>query len=611
MLRGLITSLNNIHPEEGLDDDLTGSFLSNPRLGVRAITAAVLAVVFLLLWKVELLPSLSVRALILLCGLEILSLPVYHFLTRKFGKPLLQLYCRWFTDILIITVAIHFLGGEQAFAFSFSYCLVIFSTSMVLRIRGSILVATFCAACFMSLLYLEYAGKIHSPVVWNMDLGAEERWLFPVWIVIFFFLTAYFSSTLSERLRQRKRILEVVNTISLISSSSLALQEILDRVLNFTLEHFNAEAGVARLTKQWLDMKSMSSATRDLPEEIPEKERISMDGLVTRLMDEKEPVIIRDLETDPMSRHMGIRWIKSLIAAPICHKGECVGGFVLFNKKSARGDQNGCFRKEDLDLLTTITRQIAPAIVNARLYTNLEDANRSIRKAQDQIVKTEKFEALGEMITGLGHQFRNPLLAIGAAAKRLAKGERIPENLRFYVQIIQSETQKLEKILKDVPGLHIGNECSRREVDVNILIERALSLVFENGGNKEISIERNFGEWKDPLPSVDPDQLEVALYNIFCNAGEAMGSKGRLSIQSRLVLSSEGRILSIEISDTGGGIPPEDVDNIFNPFYTTKHWGTGLGLSMTHRIVENHGGDIHVLNRPGEGVTFRISIPNA
>jgi signal transduction histidine kinase len=64
------------------------------------------------------------------------------------------------------------------------------------------------------------------------------------------------------------------------------------------------------------------------------------------------------------------------------------------------------------------------------------------------------------------------------------------------------------------------------------------------------------------------------------------------------------------VSDTGGGIPPEEVENIFNPFYTTKHWGTGLGLTMTHRIVENHGGDIRILNHPGEGVTFQITIPN-
>ena len=70
-------------------------------------------------------------------------------------------------------------------------------------------------------------------------------------------------------------------------------------------------------------------------------------------------------------------------------------------------------------------------------------------------------------------------------------------------------------------------------------------------------------------------------------------------------------MMKIEISDTGGGIPTEEVENIFNPFYTTKHWGTGLGLTMTHRIVENHGGDIRVLNRLGEGVTLQIMIPNA
>jgi signal transduction histidine kinase len=248
--------------------------------------------------------------------------------------------------------------------------------------------------------------------------------------------------------------------------------------------------------------------------------------------------------------------------------------------------------------------------VNARLYTNLEEANLNIRKAQDEIVKAEKFEALGEMVTGLGHQFRNPLLAIGAAAKRLAKGNKIPDASRFYVQIIQKETEKLEKILKDVPGFHIGRECNRRETDVNILIEKSLSLVFENENKREITIERDYAMLKEPLPNVDADQLEVALYNIFSNASEALGSKGTLKVKTRVVSGTESRVLWIEVSDTGGGIPPEEVENIFNPFYTTKHWGTGLGLTMTHRIVENHGGDIRVLNHPGEGVTFQITLPN-
>jgi len=255
---------------------------------------------------------------------------------------------------------------------------------------------------------------------------------------------------------------------------------------------------------------------------------------------------------------------------------------------------------------------VAPTIVNARLFANLEEANRNIRRAQDAIVNREKFEALGEMITGMGHQFRNPLLAIGAAAKRITKGNRIPEGMRFYLQIIQNETAKLEKILKDVPGFNIGSDCNRVEVDVNVLIDRALSLVFENGNKQRIRIERDYEKLKDPLPSADPDQLEVALYNLFSNAGEAMGPDGgTLKVKTRLESGAQGRVLRIEVSDTGGGIPAEVVGNIFNPFYTTKHWGTGLGLTMAHRIVENHGGEIHVLNRPGEGVTIQITIPHA
>jgi signal transduction histidine kinase len=585
--------------------------LERPWLRARVAAAFSLALVFFLLWWMRILPSDSTQALILICALEICSLPVYRYFDRTFRKEVFQAYCRWITDILLITVALHFLGGMQAFMFSFLYCLVILSSSMMSKRRDSFLMATFSAASYGTLVVLESEGILDSRNVWEIHLGGNAQWFILLWSVLFFYLTAYFSSVFSGRLRERGRTLEIVNAISRVSSSSLALGEILNRTLDFLVIHLRAEAGIMQVASHWEDIRSADRGVRRFPPDLPENEKQSLGRLVKILAEENEPVILRDLRNDPKSRHLGIRWVGSLIASPIMHKGENVGIFVLLDRKARRGRRKRRFRQQDLDLMSLITQQVAPAIVNARLFTNLEEANRNIRKAQDEIVKREKFEALGEMISGMGHQFRNPLLAIGAAAKRLSKGNRIPDGMRFYVQIIQSETEKLEKILKGVPGFNIGTDCNRIEVDVNVLIDRALALVFENGSGKNIRIERDFEKMKDPLPSADPDQLEVALYNLFSNAGEAMGPGGILKVKTRLESGAQGRVLRIEVSDTGGGIPSEEVENIFNPFYTTKHWGTGLGLTMTHRIVENHGGEIRVLNRPGEGVTIQIDIPNA
>jgi signal transduction histidine kinase len=543
--------------------------------------------------------------------MEALSLPLYLYVYTRFQKRTLQAYLHWVTDILLITAGIHFLGGEQAFLFSFVYCLVILSTSMAARKKDSFLLATMSALAYGSLLYLEGTGTIPRRGVWDLELGPTERILFPIWSAAFFFLTAYFSSLLSDRLRERGRILETVNAISRVSVSSLELQGMLARILNFVLEHLRADYGLIRLADRLPGERRASRETRRVPEELTESERQNLESLVDRLLEGNEPVILRDLKNDPKTSMLEIRWTDFLIAVPIVHKGESVGLFVLFGKKGRRAARRRRFRKSDLDLLVMIARQIAAAIVNARLYTNLEEANLNIRRAQDEVVKTEKFEALEEMISGLGHQFRNPLLAIGAAAKRLDKGDRIPEASRFYVQIIQRETEKLERILREVPGFHIGRECRRRESDVNLLIDKCLSLVFEQESKKAVVIERDYAVLKKPLPNIDPDQLEVALYNLLSNASEALGTEGTLKVKTRVVSGTEGRVLWIEVSDTGGGIPPEEVENIFNPFYTTKHWGTGLGLTMTHRIVENHGGDVRVLNRPGEGVTFQITIPNA
>lgn len=563
------------------------------------------------LWQAGLLPAESARALIALCAIEALSLPVYLYFYTRSQKRTLQAYLHWVTDILLITAGIHFLGGEQAFLFSFVYCLVILSTSMVARKRDSFVLATLSALAYGSLLYLEGSGAILRRGVWDLELGSSERILFPIWGTAFFFLTAYFSSLLSDRLRERGRILETVNAISRVSASSLELQGMLARVLSFVLEHLRADYGLVRLADHLPGERGSSKETRRVPEDLTESDRQDLDSLVDRLLKENEPVILRDLKNGPKTSMPEIRWTDSLIAVPILHKGETVGLFVLFGKEGRKADRRRRFRRGDLDLLVMIARQIAAAIVNARLYTNLEEANLNIRRAQDEVVKTEKFEALEQMISALWHQFRNPLLAIGAAAKRLDKGNRIPEASRFYVQIIQKETEKLERILREVPGFHIGRECRRRESDVNLLVEKCLSLVFEQESKSGVVIERDYAMLKKPLPNIDPDQLEVALYNLLSNAGEALGTEGTLKVKTRVVSGTEGRVLWIEVSDTGGGIPPEEVENIFNPFYTTKHWGTGLGLTMTYRIVENHGGDIRVLNRPGEGVTFQITIPNA
>jgi len=581
----------------------------HPQFGARFLAALLSALLFLAFWAAELVPSKVVPLLILCCFIEMASYPVYSYLYAKYKRRLLQSYCHWITDILIITCVIHFLGGGQAFLFSFGYCIVILTSSMIARRRDSYILAGLSALSFSGLLLLEYFGKISSYRIWSFELSAREQLFFTLSSIVFFFLIAHYSGLFSARIRKRGRTLEIVNAISRISSSTLTLHDILNRVLNFVLELLKADFGLIQLTNYWPEGRDACMQALQLPEELAEEKNTIIAQLIEMFTKENGPVIIKHFDKDSRSRHLDIPWLASMIGAPIIHKGENVGSFLLFERVSNKPKRN--FLRQDLNLLTIITQQIAPPIVNARLYTNLEESNRNLRRAQDDIVKVEKFGALEEMITGLGHQFRNPLLAIGAAAKRMAKGNRIPDDLKFYLQIMQKETEKLEKILKDVPGFNIGKECNRSEVDVNALIERTLSLVFENENNSGIRIERDYTMLKDPLPSIDRDQFEVALYNIFCNSRDALGDKGTLQIKSELESGIESRVLRIEISDTGGGISPEQVDNIFNPFYTTKYGEAGLGLTMTYRIVENHGGDIRVLNRPGEGVTFIISIPNA
>ena len=138
------------------------------------------------------------------------------------------------------------------------------------------------------------------------------------------------------------------------------------------------------------------------------------------------------------------------------------------------------------------------------------------------------------------------------------------------------------------------------------IIHRSIELIKDDAGYKKIELAV---EIRGPIPAVqvDKDQITQVLLNIALNGLDAMGQGGKLT--ARCFMARDKKHIIIEIEDTGHGIPKEELPRIFDPFYTTKKTGTGLGLSLAHRIVENHGGTLSVKNTGGSGTTFRITLP--
>jgi signal transduction histidine kinase/putative methionine-R-sulfoxide reductase with GAF domain len=292
---------------------------------------------------------------------------------------------------------------------------------------------------------------------------------------------------------------------------------------------------------------------------------------------------------------------------PLVFKGESRGAIYVDNLFRERE-----ITDEDIRILTMFASEACLAMENASLYESLENALENLRATQGRLVQSEKLAALGEMAAKIAHEIKNPLTVIGGFAARLArKGqgeEQDGTTSGRYTRIILKEVQRLERIIRQT--LYFSREVvpALKAVDINDEIREVLVMFREDLEEARILTDLDLSA-DPPVISADPDQLRQVLWNLVSNAIQAMENGGRLTVATRSALQDEGDGVVFLVGDTGGGIPHDVVHNIFNPFFTTKAKGTGLGLPIVHAIVEKHGGSIQLDNREGKGVTFSVFLP--
>ncbi len=209
---------------------------------------------------------------------------------------------------------------------------------------------------------------------------------------------------------------------------------------------------------------------------------------------------------------------------------------------------------------------------------------------------------------------RNPLVGIRAAAQLMEREPAFPPSLREFTGIIIRQVDRLNRIVGELLSFAGQQPLERRPCNINQVLEEALHLLEPTLETARIGVIRRY----DPeIPAVigDPDRLLQVFLNLARNGVEAMTSGGELTVRTRferVAPQCGGRPAAVaEVADRGSGIPPEVQRHLFNPFYTTKDGGTGLGLPISVRIVEEHGGTIEVASRVGEGSTFRVLLPLA
>jgi PAS domain S-box-containing protein len=224
-----------------------------------------------------------------------------------------------------------------------------------------------------------------------------------------------------------------------------------------------------------------------------------------------------------------------------------------------------------------------------------------IRTLREKVVHSERMAALGELAARVAHEIRNPLISIGGFARRLEK--KLAGDTKEYARIIVNEVSRLENILKEILGFVKSSRVIKDSVDINALISSIVDFIAPEMEEKRNKVLMELH--KEPMITmIDSDRIREAILNIITNAKQAT-DHGNITIRTR----REDREAVIELIDTGCGIKDEDLRNIFNPFFTTKSEGTGLGLAVTHKIIQEHSGKIKVESAWGGGTAFRIYLP--
>jgi signal transduction histidine kinase len=243
-----------------------------------------------------------------------------------------------------------------------------------------------------------------------------------------------------------------------------------------------------------------------------------------------------------------------------------------------------------------------------RMAAQLETYIREREALGKELARVEKLALLGELSATVAHEVNNPLDGLQNAVRILLKAHGADAQSRALLELMDNGLQRIERIVQRLLGLARPALPQIEPVSLEEVLEDALLFVQPRLNRDGIKMER---DWPAGGVAVLGDRMQLAqvLINLMLNAADAMPAGGKLKLAARL--SAADATATLEISDTGAGIDPASLAHIFDPFYTTKRHGTGLGLAVVARVIEGHQGKIDVRSKVGEGTAFTIELPAA
>ncbi len=241
----------------------------------------------------------------------------------------------------------------------------------------------------------------------------------------------------------------------------------------------------------------------------------------------------------------------------------------------------------------------------------LAEANRSLKEAEAQVRRADRLAALGQLTAGLAHELRNPMSTMKTSAEMLQRNvEKENAIAREMAEYIAQEVDRTNSLITRFLDFARPHHLRLEKGDIHAMLDRAVTRFDreKSGSSASISVFKNYSPDVPPI-QFDAELMEHVISNLLSNAAQASPERGVVTVKTRLAESEAGPTVEISVIDRGSGIDAKNLESIFNPFFTTKPDGVGLGLAIVSKIVNEHGGQIIVESTPGEGSVFRVYLP--
>ncbi len=491
---------------------------------------------------------------------------LYSLLINRIKRLVPFAYFQIGADILFESALVTITGGVES-PFSLLYIISITAASAMLSRQGGLAAASMAGIFYGAIVDVQYYRSIYEvlpalSVLRKTDLPVPEVFYNLAINVLGFIMVGYLSGTLAEKLKSTgERLAEKARDLTQLREFHRCILESIDsgvfttdlegRILSFNrkAEQLLGYAEAEVRGRSWAEVFAWPDYARDQ----------LLAATLPRRMEETG------------RRRDGNQLIVGMSLAPL----------------HVHGAQTG---------IVGVFQDITP-----------------LRKMEEVVRRKQWLARIGEMSAGMAHEIRNPLAALSGSMQVLRKDLRTSNANRLLLDLALRETERLNEIVSDFLQYARPRPLNLKQCDVNELVDNTLHMLEQSPEyGKTIRFVRHLMP-ENVTTMLDPDQIRQVCWNLGLNACQAMPAGGTLMVSTQRVRGpvggEEGEAVEIVFEDTGEGILREHLDKVFYPFFTTKERGVGLGLSMVHRIMDEHRGSVHVDSVPAEGTCVRLMLP--